>query len=337
MNTAMVRRKLKTERLKIEENVIGTVAKTPISVIYIDGIAPKELIEEVKTRLSKITAPFILSLGIVEEQLSDNKLSPFPQFISTERVDKFCANIASGRVGVIIDGFPVAYILPGEFKEFLEAPEDYSQNFTIASFIRILRYILVFTGIFLPGLFISMVSYNPEMLPFRFALGVKSAKMGVPFPAFVEMLVIMIAFEILIEAGIRLPNPAGQIVSIVGGLIVGDAAVSARIVSPVVVMIAAIAAISSYAMPSPDFGISIRIFNFITVIFATLSGLFGVFSSFILLLFLLSKTESYSVPYLTPFVASAQHKSDAILRLPYRYRSKKAAFLRFAEKGEDKS
>jgi len=325
MNTALVRRKLKTPDLMVEETEVGTKGKTTVSVLYLKSVAKPELVGQIKDRLQKFRSPYLLSLGMIEEQLRKSKTSLFPQFVTTERVDKFCLNLAAGRVGVLIDGFPVSYIFPGEIKEFLESPEDYSENWSIASFVRILRYFLVFAGIFLPGLYIAILSYNPELLPLKFALSIKQAKAGVPFPAFLEVLAVMLSFEILIEAGIRLPKPVGQIVSIVGGLIVGDAAVSARIVSPVVVIVAALAAIASYAMPGPDFGIAMRMLNFLCVGAATLFGLLGVLFTFVLLLFFLSGSESYDVPYLYPFVGRVRENvkiSDILLRLPFRFRGR---------------
>ena len=195
----------------------------------------------------------MLSTGVIEEAVADNKLSPFPQVITTERPDKFCSNIVEGRVGLMIDGIPVAIIVPGTFGAFLQAPEDYSQNFIVNSIIRMMRYALMFVTLFLPGFYISVSSFHIEMLPTALALAITASKEGVPFLTFIEVLFMLLAFEVLVEAGLRLPKNIGQAVSVVGAVVVGQAAVDARLVSPAVVVIIAVTAISAFTMPNQDF------------------------------------------------------------------------------------
>ncbi len=317
-NTATVRRKIKTHNLVIEETKVGTQSLTQIAIVYINGITNMNIVGEVKKRISGIITDSVLSVGIIEENIIEDIYSPFPQIIYTERPDKFCANVVEGRVGVIIDGFPVTYIVPGTFGTFLQAPEDYSENFIVGSVTRFLRFTLIFITLLLPGFYVAVTSFHHEMIPTALALAIAASKEGVPFPSFVEVVFMLIAFEVLVEAGLRLPKAIGQAVSIVGALVVGQSAVEARLVSPAIVVVIAITAISSFAMVNQDFSNALRIWRFIFVLLSSAIGLFGLSLGGIILLNHLSKMEVYGVPYLSPFVGEDnKNMSDSLFRLPF--------------------
>ncbi len=317
-NTATVRRKLKTPHLVIEESQVGREAVTNVAIVYIEGITREHMVKEVKKRLDKINTDGALTSGVIEENIIDNKYSPFPQALFTERPDKFCANVIEGRVGIIIDGMPVTFIVPATFGIFLQAPEDYSQNFIISSVIRSMRFILAFVTLFLPGLYVSLTTFHQEMIPTELALAIAASKEGVPFPSFAEVIFMLIAFEVLIEAGLRLPKNIGQAVSIVGAVVVGQAAVDAKFVSPSVVVIIAITAICSFTMTNQDFSNALRLWRFIFVLMSSVIGLFGLSLGGILLLNHLSSMKVYGVPYMSPF-ASEEYEDlqDSLFRLPF--------------------
>lgn len=317
-NTATVRRKLKTHNLVVEKTKVGKQSVTDVAIIFLNGITNKHIVEEIKKRLDKIDTDGVLTSGIIEENIIDNKYSPFPQVIFTERPDKFCANIVEGRVGIVIDGIPVTMIVPASFNTFLQAPEDYAQNFIVSSVIRSLRFILVLITLFLPGFYVSLTTFHQEMIPTELALAITASKEGVPFPSFVEVIFMLVAFEVLIEAGLRLPKTIGQAVSIVGAVVVGQAAVDARLVSPAVVVIVSLTAISSFTMPNQDFSNALRLWRFAFVLVSSVIGLFGLSLGGILLLNHLSHMEIYGVPYMSPFVGEENKAmQDSIFRFPF--------------------
>lgn len=317
-NTATIRRKIRTHNLVIKEMKIGRQSHTSIAVVYIKGLTNEKIPEELMKRLEKINTDAVSSPGVIEEGIIDNKNSPFPQVIYTERTDKFCANMVEGRAGVLIDGFPVTYIVPGTFGSFLQAPEDYSQNYIVSSVIRALRYIITLVTLFLPGLYVSVTTFHQEMIPTELALAIIASKEGVPFPSFVEVIFMLTAFEVLIEAGLRLPKTTGQAVSIVGAIVVGQAAVDARLVSPAVVVVISITAISSFAIPNQDLSNALRLWRYLFVLISSAIGLYGLSMGGIILLHHLTKMEVYGIPYMAPYAGQENKQmEDSIFRFPF--------------------
>jgi len=271
----------------------------------------------VKQRLEAIDIDRVLDAGVIEGAIVDDKYSAFPQIQYTERIDRFCASLVEGRAGILIEGLPTAYIVPGTLLQFLQAPDDYSFQFIIASIVRFIRFMSMFITLILPGFYISITSFHPEMLPAELAFSIVASRVGVPFPMFVEVLILLLAFELLIEAGVRLPKVIGQTVSIVGGLVVGQAAVEAKLVSPATVMIIAITAIAGFLMPNQDFSNAIRLWRLILAIFGSITGMFGLTFGLIFLLYHWCRIETFGVPYLDPFVANEDEQlQDTIFRLP---------------------
>ncbi len=303
-NTALLRRRIKSKDLKIKEFEIGENTNTKIAIVYIEGITDKRILEEIITRVKKMKLPKIISLSSFEEQLVDDKYSIFPSMQYTERVDKLTSNLLEGDVGILIDGLPIVYTAPVVFNMLFQVPEDYSSNYMMASMIRIIRYIAAFISLIVPAFYLAVTSFHTEMLPTELAISIINSKKGVPFSSLLEVLFILFAFEMLIEAGARLPKLIGQTMSIVGGLIVGDAAVSARFTSPAVVVIIAIAGITGFLIPNQDLSNSFRILRLVLVLLTSIAGMYGLAIGLILILYYLSKKESFGVPYLIPFTSN---------------------------------
>lgn len=317
VNTATVRRKIKSPNLVFEEIILGKQTQTSISIIYISNIANEQLLKEFKKRLDKINVDAILSLNSIEDYIIDKKLSAFPQLINTERPDKFCSNIIEGRIGLIIDGLPISIIIPGTLVQFIQATEDYSQNYIISSILRFMRVILMFTTLLLPGFYISIISFHHEMIPIELALSISASDKGVPFPPFIEVILLLIAFEVLMEAGLRLPKSIGQAVSIVGAIVVGQAAVEAKLVSPAVVITIAVTAMANYTVPNQDLSNALRLWRFIIAILSSILGLMGLSIGSLILLYHLCSIECFGIPYLSPFVSGENEDfGDTLFRLP---------------------
>ncbi len=301
VNTMLVRKKLRDPALRIEEQIVGSVSRTPVSIVYLGGYTDPKLVTEVCRRLRAIESVGILSTAILEEQLCDRPRSPFPQLISTERPDKFCVNLLEGRVGILVDGLPVGFLAPGTFAQFLKVPEDLSSHYVVASALTLLRYLSLLLSLLLPGFYVAAVVYHHELLPTKLLQAIIDARQSVPFPTAVEVLAMLIAFELLQEAGLRLPSPSGQTISIVGALVVGQSAVEAKAVSPMVVIVVAMAGMAGYTMPSPDMASALRIWRFLLVLAAVAAGFYGLVAAGLLLAWQLCTMESFGVPYMTPF------------------------------------
>ena len=318
-NTGLVRRKIRDVKLRVRQFVIGEKTGSTAAVIYIEGFTNQGTVDEVCSRVSSIKAQGALTSAVIEENIVDNPHTPFPQLINTERVDKFCMNILEGRVGVIVDGIPLGYLAPGTFTQFLKVPEDHSEHFIIASALTLLRYFSLLLTLLLPAFYVSIAMYHQDMIPTRLMQSMIEAKQSVPFPTAVEVVMMLVAFELLQEAGLRLPNPVGQTVSIIGALIVGQSAVEARVVSPVVVVVIALAGIAGYTMPSQDMGSALRICRFLLVLSAIALGMFGLGLGCTLLVYHLARLESFGVPYMTPFAgAQGKYFGRALLRISMR-------------------
>ena len=328
VNTATCRRKIKSPNLVIEEIIVGKQTKTPIAVCYMKNIADEKLIQEVKRRLENVSLDNVLSTDYLEQSIIDDKASPFPQIQYTERTDKFCTNLLDGRVGLIIDGLPISFIIPGTLLQFVQAPEDYSEHFLISSAVRYLRFTAMFITLLLPAFYISITTFHQEMIPTELTFSIVAAKQGVPFPMFVEVLLMLIAFELLIEAGLRLPQTIGQTVSIVGALVVGQAAVEAKLLSPATVIIVATTAIAGFTMPNQDLSNALRLWRFALAIVASVIGMYGLTMGLFLLIYHWCKIDTFGVPYLSPFIGDEKIQlQDSLFTLPIASRKKRPTSL----------
>jgi len=315
-NTSMIRRRIKSKDLKIQEFDVGNETNTKVAVVYLEGAADREILENVIKSIKEIDTDSIIAPASFEEQLLGGSRSIFPSMIYTERIDKFTANLIEGEIGIIVDGLSIGYNLPAVFNMFFQVPEDYSFNYVLSSLIRVIRYIAAFFTIFIPGFYVAIATFHPEMIPTELSISIIKSKQGVPFTSILEVIFMLLAFEMLIEAGARLPKIIGQTISIVGGLIVGEAAVNAKFTSPAVVVVVAIAGITGFLVPNQDLSNSFRIIRLLLVIVAGMMGLYGLSLGVILVIYYLSSKESFGVPYLVPFTSNGFRNitKDTIVR-----------------------
>ncbi|GGI45384.1 spore germination protein KA [Paenibacillus marchantiophytorum] len=316
-NISLIRRRIKSPNLWLETMKIGRVSQTTVSMMYINGIASDKIVAEVRTRLQRIDIDGILESGNIEELIQDETFTPFPTMYNTERPDVAAAGLLEGRVAILVDGTPFILKAPALFVQFFQSAEDYYQRSEFATLIRILRYICFFISLMAPSFYIAVTTFHQELVPSSLLFNLAAQREGIPFPAFVEALLMEVTFEILREAGVRLPKTVGQAVSIVGALVIGQGAVDAGLVSPAMVIVVAITAISNFVIPAFSMGIPIRILRFILMMFAATFGLFGITVGLIGMVQHLCTLRSFGVPYMSPmapFVLADQ--KDTIIRLP---------------------
>nr|WP_246168760.1 spore germination protein [Paenibacillus antarcticus] len=318
VNTALIRFKIKTPKLKMVSFVIGEETKTDVVLSYIDGLADPKQIRDVTKRLKDIKIDGILESGYIEELIEDHPYSPFPQMQYSERPDTVAAQLLEGSFAILVDGTPFVLIGPVSLWQLMQASEDYYERFFISNFVRFLRYIFVLIAIFLPGLYIAVLTYHQDMLPSTLLLSVAAAREAIPFPLLVEALMMEVAFEALREAGIRLPKTVGQAVSILGALVIGQAAVEARIVSAPMVIIVSLTGIASFTIPRFNLAITVRLLRFPLMIMAGTLGLFGIVITTMWILVHLSQLTSFGIPYLSgisPYYKKDQ--KDIFVRAPW--------------------
>ena len=317
VNTGLVRQRLATPSLKLAESVIGRRSRTQAAILYLDGVAAPGTVRELARRLDKLDLDALLSLGPLEEAITDAPLSPFPQLLHTERPDRFAMHLAQGRVGLLIDGLPVGLLLPVTFSEYLKVTGDSSMHFVVSTSLTLLRWLALGIGVLLPALYAAVALYHQEMIPTRLLLSIIEAEQDVPFSAALELLGILAAFSLLQEAGLRMPNPIGDTVSIIGALIVGQAAVEAKVVSPIAIIVVAVSGIACYTLPSQDLGFAVRLSRLALFLGAAFAGLYGVGLVSCLLLLHLADLDSFGVDYTAPLSSGRPGgMSRLLLRLP---------------------
>ncbi|MCZ8520899.1 MULTISPECIES: spore germination protein [Paenibacillus] len=316
-NTALIRRKIKDPQLWLESISLGKYTKTSVVIMYIHGLVNEKIVEEVRLRLGRIKLDSILEGSYIEEMIEDNKWSPFPTVFNSERPDVIAAGLLEGRVAILVDGTPFVLLVPALFVQFYQSAEDHYQRADISTLVRIIRIFALFIALSAPSLYIAITTFHQEMLPTRLLLSLAAQREGVPFPAFIEALIMEITFEILREAGIRMPKAVGSAISIVGTLVIGQAAVEAGIVSAAMVIVVAITAISSFVLPAYSMSITIRMLRFILMGLAASFGLYGVTIGTITLLLHMCSLRSFGIPYMSPFGPFIPgDQDDALFRLP---------------------
>jgi spore germination protein KA len=317
-NTSLIRQRIRVPHLWIQKYEMGSLSKVNVAIAYIKGLTSDELVAEVKSRLERIDIDAVLESGYIEEFLYDEPVSLFPLIKRTERPDKVVSCLLEGKVAVLTDGSPFVLLMPVNLFFFLQAPDDYYEIFPIGSFIRILRYIAFLISIFLPGVYVSVINFHPELLPVSLLLRITAAREVVPFPVIVEALLMEGLFEVLREAGLRLPRAIGSAISIVGALVLGEAAINAGLVSPPMVIIVALTAISSFTTPDYTLGITARLLRFVFLILGSTVGLYGIQLGLLILLIHLCSLRSFGQPYFQPFGPLVwQDLKDSIVRLPW--------------------
>lgn len=328
-NIALLRYRLPTADFQVKTMKIGRLTKSTVAYCYLKGIANETVIQEVEKRLSEIDIDAIMDVGYLEQFIEDNPFSPFPQTQSTERPDRTVANLVEGRVAILVDGSPFALLVPVVFNQFYQTTEDYSSRFLMGSFVRLARILALVFSLIFPSLYVSFISFNPELLPTEFAVAVAGGRAGVPYPAVFEVLTIEVAMEILREATVRLPKQVGGALSIVGVLVIGQAAVEAGLSSPITVVVIALTTIGSFATPAYSAAFALRMLRFPIMILAGIFGLYGVMVGIIFIFNHMLSLKSFGVPYMAPVSPeNYQGMKDVVIRSPLWWMPKRPEFFK---------
>ena len=316
-NTALIRRRLKSPNLWVEPMKIGTVTQTDIAIMYLKGIANDKIVKEVKKRLQQIDIDSIIDSGYIEQLIEDQTWTTFPTTYHTERPDVVSSQILEGRIAIVVDGSPFVLTAPAIFVQFFQAPDDYYSRFDISTGIRLLRIIAFFIAIIGPATYIAATTFHQEMIPTTMAIAIAAQREYVPFPAFIEALIMEITFEILREAGLRLPRAVGQAVSIVGALVIGQAAVQAGFVSPIMVIVVSVTAIANFSTPLFAMAIAARLIRFVLMGLATMLGFYGMMLGLMFMVIHLCSLRSFGIPYMMPLAPfNLNNQQDVFVRIP---------------------
>ena len=314
-NTSLIRRFVNNENLVIENLSLGNITKTKCGVCYVSGLANDDLIAEVKFRLNNLDVDSILSAGQLEQLITDSSNLNIPQLISTERPDKAASYLLDGRVILLVDGSPYAVITPAILSDFLSSPDDKNQKALFSNFTKFIRLIAAFITLLLPGLYIAVTSFHQEILPTELLFSILASRANVPFPIIFELLVLEISFELIREAGLRVPSPIGPTIGIVGALVMGQAAVSAGIVSPILIIVVAITGTASFAIPDYAFGFHLRVYRFAFIFLGYLCGFLGIALGLFIYMVAMCDSKSFGVPY-TIGVSPLEHVKGSSYYLP---------------------
>lgn len=327
-NTSLIRRIVNNENLIIEDITIGDVSKTKIAICYMKNITNDDLVAEVKYRLNNIKIDYLLSAGQLEQLIQDDPKALFPELISTERPDKTSYYLLNGKIAILINGSPYSIILPATFIDFITSPEDTNLNYNYANFLRIIRCVALFFALLLPGLYVAITNYHQELIPSELLFAIVNAREAIPFPVLFEILIMEFSFELIQEASVRVSSSFSTTIGIIGALILGDAAVSANIVSPILIIIVAFTGICGFTIPDYSLKFSVRIFRFIYTILGYVAGFLGITFGFFLHFIFLSSQSSFGIPFISPYVPFMNSKSiDNIYMPPVWKREKRSSFL----------
>ena len=338
VSLGMIRRRLKDPNLRVELFELGRRTKTNVGLLYIKGIIDPKIVDEFKRRLDQIDIDGVLESGYIEELIMDQVWSPFPQLQNTERADVVVGHLLEGKAALVVDGTPHVLIAPAVFTQFYHSAEDYFERYLISSALRLIRLISLVIALLLPSIYIALISYHPEMIPSTLAIAMAAGRSIVPFIPILEALIMEFSVEILREASIRLPGPIGPTIGIVGALVIGDAAVSAGLVSPAMVIVVGLTTISSYANPNYNAAISLRLLRFPFMIAAATFGLYGIMILLFLMLIHLSQLKSFGVPYMGPFgPLNWRDLKDSFIRVPWKYMIQRPSIYRPQDKKRQKA
>lgn len=321
-NTALIRKRIRNTQLKVKEFQVGVRSFTNVAIVYVEGLAEEALVQEVHERLTAYDIDGVMDSGVLEQLAEETWMSPFPQFQSTRRPDRAAMEVLNGKVAVLVDNSPVGLLLPADVNSFMKTTDDYYNRFYVATFARLIRYVAAFFSLTLPGLYLAVTNFHTQILPTPLLLSFWEARQGVPFPAALEVLLMELSFELIREAGVRLPGTMGNTIGIVGGLIIGQAAVEANLVSPIVVIVVAFTALCSFAIPNEEFAFAFRILKFVLIALSAWLGFFGFLIGLFFVLVHMAGLKSFGVSYLSPYVGAQlngyQDEKDSLVRFPLR-------------------
>lgn len=330
INTVLVRRRIRDTRLKVIRKKVGKMSASTVVVMYMDGVARQEVIDEALRQIEDMKTDIIPDSGYFVELAKGREMTPFPTMQITERPDKTAASLCEGRVAVIVDNAPFAVLAPATLNVFFQSAEDYYDRWEIMSFLRLMRYVAAVMAVCLPGFYIALTVYHPQVIPTSLALKIAETRANVPFPTVVEVLIMELAFELLREAGIRLPSPVSSTIGIVGGIIIGQSAIDAGLVGPAVVIVSALAGICSFVVPSASFVSAMRLVKYFVLVLSSLWGLFGFWLSICVITVHLCSIKTFGIPYMFPFCSGSVNGwsdlKDSLIRLPYFLMKKKPFF-----------
>ena len=335
-NAALIRKRIRSHKVKARQVKAGVRSNTNIYLMYIEDLANPALLREIEKRLERFEIDGVLDSGVLEQLSEEKWYSPFPQFQTTERPDRAAMALLEGRVVVLSDNSPIGLILPTDYNTFIKTADDYYSRFEIASFGRFIRYVSSFFALTLPGFYLAFTNFHTQILPTSLLLTFASAREGVPFPAVLEVILMELSFELLREAGVRLPGAMGSTIGIVGGLIIGQAAVEAGLVSPIVVIVISFTALCSFAIPNEEFSTAFRLLKFVLIGLSAWLGYFGMLTGLLGILIHLSHLNSFGNSYLAPYVGAErndyQDERDIIWRFPLRFLKRRPSYANEKEK-----
>ncbi|MDD9313598.1 spore germination protein [Cytobacillus firmus] len=328
-NVSLLRRRIKNRNLRFEKFIIGSETNTSVYIGYMEGTANEKIVGEVRKRLGQIKVNAIFESGNIEELIADKSATPFPLALNSERPDAVASNLLEGKIAILVDGTPFVLVVPAVLVDFFSIAEDYYQNFMMGSFLRIIRYLSFMIALITPSLYVGILTFHHELLPTPLLLGIIAQREGVPFPAVIEVILMEVTFEILREAGVRMPRAVGQTVSIVGALVIGQAAAEAGIISNIMVIIVAITAIANFVSPTYSFGAAARLLRFLLIIVSAILGLYGVLIVLVFIVAHLSSLRSFGIPYLSPVAPFIiEQQKDVFFRFPIWSMRKRPAYLK---------
>ena len=331
-NTSMIRRLVNNENLVIETLTVGQITKTQVSIGYIKSLANEDLVAEVRYRINNLSVDYLISSGQLEQLIQDSPESLFPQMVATERPDKVSNFLLEGRVVIVINGSPYVLVAPGVFVDFITSPEDLNLKYQFSNMQKLIRLLAIFLSLLLPGMYIAITNYHQELIPTELLFTIAAARESVPFPTFVEILLMEISFELIREAGLRVPTPLGSTIGIVGALILGEAAVSASLVSPVLIIIIAITGICSFSIPDFSLNFTFRIYRFIYIILGYVAGFLGISVVLFIQLVIMCKLKSFGSPYITPYILNKNKRSISSYFIPPIWKRERTSVFLHAQK-----
>ncbi|WP_409304811.1 spore germination protein [Peribacillus sp. SCS-155] len=313
-NISLVRRRITNESFMVESIKVSKRSNNEAFLIYLKDLANEQLVSNIRNRLKALNVEHVQSLGILEQYIEERRKSVFPTILYTERPDRVAAFLEEGHIAILMDNSPDALVLPATFWSFFHSPEEHYQRFPVGNFTRLLRIFAVFTTLFSSAIYVAVTTFHQEMIPSDLLLAIAASREKVPLPAFGEVLVMELAFELIREAGLRVPTPLGTTIGIVGALILGQAAVEANIISPLVIIVVALGGVSSFAVSDVNLNYSIRMIKFMFIFSAALFGFYGVTGLFSMGLTYMASIKSFGVPFLAPMTPRYKSSMDTIVR-----------------------